>query len=66
MRIPIILMLLTVLLLPADLRGLADDVQAGIQTASAAISKFLKRGDDVQVAEADATPAQTTKLANIQ
>lgn len=51
MRIPVILMLLTVLLLPADLRGLADQVQTGTQTAQAMVIKFLKRDDAVQVAE---------------
>jgi hypothetical protein len=52
MRLPIILMLLTVLLLPADLRGLAAQVESGAESARAAVTKFLDRRDDVQVAEA--------------
>lgn len=52
MRLPIILMLLTIVLLPADLRGLAAQVQSGVDTARATVTKFLDRNDDVQVAEA--------------
>jgi hypothetical protein len=52
MRLPIILMLLTVLLLPADLQGLAHDVQTGAETARVAVAKFLDRSDEVQVADA--------------
>lgn len=52
MRLPIILMLLTVLLLPADLRGLAAQVETGAETARAAVAKFLDRDDDLLVAEA--------------
>lgn len=52
MRLPIILMLLTVVLLPADLRGLAAQVETGAETARAAVAKFLNRDDGVQVAEA--------------
>jgi hypothetical protein len=52
MRLPIILMLLTVLLLPADLEGLATQLQSGVQTAQAAVTKFLDRNDEVQVADA--------------
>lgn len=52
MRLPIVLMLLTVVLLPADLRGLAAQVQSGADTARAAVAKFLDRDDGVQVAEA--------------
>lgn len=52
MRLPIILMLLTVLLLPADLRGLAAQVESGAETARAAVAKFLDRDSDLQVAEA--------------
>jgi hypothetical protein len=52
MRLPIILMLLTVLLLPADLEGFAAQIQSGVQTAQAAVTKFLDRGDQMQVAEA--------------
>lgn len=52
MRLPIILILLTVLLLPADLRGLAAQVQAGADTARNAVARFLDRNDDeVKVAE---------------
>jgi hypothetical protein len=54
MRLPIILMLLTVLLLPADLRGLVAQVQSGADTARVAVAKFLDRNDDVKVA--DVTP----------
>lgn len=52
MRLPIILMLLTVLLLPADLQGLAHDLQAGAETARATVASFLDRNDEVQVADA--------------
>jgi hypothetical protein len=52
MRIPVILMLLTILLLPADLRGLASQVESGIEVARASVTKFLDRNDGVQVAEA--------------
>ncbi len=51
MRLPIILMLLTVLLLPADLRGLAAQVEAGAETARIAVAKFLDRNDEVKVAQ---------------
>jgi hypothetical protein len=54
MRLPIILMLLTILLLPADLRGLAAQVQSGVDTARATVTTFLDRNDDLQVAEASA------------
>ena len=55
MRIPVILMLLTILLLPADLRGLASQVESGIEVARASVTKFLDRNDGVQVAEAGPT-----------
>lgn len=56
MRLPIILMLLTIFLLPADLEGLAGQVQATAHTAQAMVVKLLKR-DDVQVAEASSRVA---------
>lgn len=52
MRLPIILMLLTIVLLPADLRGLAAQMQSGVDTARATVTTFLDRNDDVKVAEA--------------
>lgn len=52
MRLPIILMLLTVILLPADLQGLARDIESGVQTVTASAAKFIQRKDEVQVAEA--------------
>jgi len=52
MRLPIILMLLTVVLLPADLHGLVAQVQSGAETARVAVTKFLARNDEVKVAEA--------------
>ncbi len=52
MRLPIILMLLTVVLLPADLRGLAAHVQSGVETTQATLTRFLDRNHDVKVAEA--------------
>lgn len=55
MRIPVILMLLTILLLPADLRGLAAQVESGIKVARASVTNFLDRKDGVQVAEAGPT-----------
>ena len=57
MRLPIILMLLTVLLLPADLRGFAHDVQSGAKTAMSTVADFFGRDDGVQVA--DASPGLT-------
>jgi len=64
MRIPVILMLLTILLLPADLRGLAAQVQSGADTARAAVTKLLHRDDDLQVAEVSPAPGGT--LAQVQ
>ena len=55
MRLPIVLMLLTVLLLPADLRGLAAQVEAGAATTRVAVAKFLERDDKVKVAEVSPT-----------
>ena len=52
MRLPIILMLFTVLLLPADLLGLAAQVESGAETARAAVARFLDRDDDLLVADA--------------
>jgi hypothetical protein len=52
MRLPIILMLLTIALLPADLQGLAAQVQSGVDTARTTVTKFLDRSDEVKVAEA--------------
>ncbi len=53
MRVPIILILLVILLLPADLRGFADDIGTQVQAARATVSKYLERSreDAVQVAE---------------
>lgn len=55
MRIPVILMLLTVVLLPADLRGLVAQVESGVNVARASVVKFLDRNDGVQIAEAAPT-----------
>ena len=55
MRIPVILMLLIIVLLPADLRGLAAQVESGIDVARASITKFIVRKDGVQVADAAPT-----------
>jgi hypothetical protein len=52
MRIPVILMLFTIVLLPADLRGLVAQVESGVDVARASITKFLDRKDAVQVADA--------------
>jgi len=52
MRLPIILMLLTIVLLPADLQGLAAQVRTGVDTARATVTKFLDRSDALEVAEA--------------
>lgn len=66
MRLPIILMLLTVVLLPADLRGLAAQVEAGAETARAAVTKFLDRDDGVQVAEAAPALALGAKVTAVR
>ena len=52
MRLPVILMLLTILLLPADLEGFAAQVRSGAETAQATLAKFLDHNDEVQVAQA--------------
>jgi len=57
MRLPIILMLLTILLLPADLEGLAQDVQSGFHVATAAAARLLHQNNEVKVAEAPVAPA---------
>jgi hypothetical protein len=66
MRLPVILMLLTILLLPADLRGLAAQVQSGVDTAQAAVTKLLHHDDALQVAEAAAKPALGAKVTQVQ
>lgn len=66
MRLPIILMLLTVLLLPADLEGLVAQVQSGAETARVAVAKFLDRHDEVQVAEATPRLAPGSKVTEIR
>ncbi len=53
MRLPIILMLITVVLLPADLQGFAAQIQSGAETARTMVAKFLDRDDnEVKVAQA--------------
>lgn len=66
MRLPIILMLLTVVLLPADLRGLAAQVEAGAETARTALTRFLDRADGVQVAEAAPKLVLGGKVSEVQ
>lgn len=66
MRLPIILMLLTVLLLPADLRGLAAQVESGAETARAAVAKFFDRDDNLQVAEASPKLVLGGRVSNVQ
>jgi hypothetical protein len=66
MRLPIILMLLTVVLLPADLEGLAAQVKSGVETARVAVVKLLDRNDDVQVAQASSTPALGRTAIKVQ
>ena len=66
MRMPIVLMLLTVLLLPADLRGLAAQVQSGVESAGTAMTKLLDRDHDVKVAEAQPKPALGGKVTQVQ
>ncbi len=66
MRIPVILMLLTIILLPADLRGLAAQVQSGVDVARVSVTKFLDRRDSVQVAEAGPTLALGGKTGRTQ
>ena len=61
MRLPIILMLLVVLLLPADLRGFASDVEAQAQNVAAMVGNFLERNDKVQVAEVPAASRTVTR-----
>ena len=67
MRLPIILMLLTLVLLPADLQGLAAQVQYGIDTVrAAAVEKLLDRHDNVLIAEASPEPALGGKATEIR
>jgi len=66
MRLPIILMLLTVLLLPADLQGLAQDVQAGARTLTASVTRLLHRDDGLQVAEATRTLPLGSKVIEVR
>ena len=66
MRLPIILMLLTVVLLPADLRGLAAQVESGAEAARAAVAKFLDRDDNLQVAEASPKLVLGGKATNVR
>ncbi|WP_417308658.1 hypothetical protein [Devosia sp.] len=51
MRIPIILALLVVLLLPKDVQGLADDVGGYMQTATATVTGLFVRDEPTRVAE---------------
>jgi len=52
MRLPIILILLTVVLLPADLRGFANDIATQARVATAAVTDALRRDEPAaQVAE---------------
>lgn len=66
MRIPVILMLLAIVLLPADLRGLAAQVEAGADTARATVTRFLARNDGVQVAEASPELTLGGRATNVQ
>ena len=66
MRLPVILMLLTILLLPADLRGLAAQVEAGAETARTAVTKLLDGKDDVKVAEASAKLLPGAQVTQVQ
>jgi len=66
MRLPIILILLTIVLLPADLRGLAAQVQSSADTARAAVTKLLDRDDKLQVAEASPKLMLGGKATNVQ
>jgi hypothetical protein len=59
-------MLLTVLLLPADLQGFARDLQSGVQTVAATAGKFLARRDEVQVADASPRLTLGGKSPNVQ
>ncbi len=52
MRLPIILALIVVITLPKDVRGFVDDVSAQARIATASITRFLDRDDNVQVADA--------------
>lgn len=66
MRIPVILMLLIIVLLPADLRGLAAQVESGIDVARASVTRFLDRKDGVQVADAAPTLVLGGTSAQVQ
>ena len=66
MRIPVILMLLTILLLPADLRGLVAQVESGFDVARASVAKVLVRKDGVQVAEAGPTLVLGAPVAQVR
>lgn len=66
MRLPIILMLLTVVLLPADLRGLAAQLESGAETARAAVTKLLDRDAKIQVAEASPKLTLGGKTTNVR
>ena len=66
MRIPVILMLLTILLLPADLQGLAAQVQSGIDGAQATATKLLHRNDDLKVAEVSPQLTLGGKVAQVR
>ena len=66
MRLPIILMLLTVVLLPADLRGLAAQLESGAETARAAVTKFLDHDDNLQCAEASPKLVLGGKATNVR
>lgn len=43
MRLPIILALIVVITLPADIRGLTNDVVANVQVATATVGKLFGR-----------------------
>ena len=51
MRIPIILALLVVLLLPKDVGGLADDVSGYMHMAATTVTSFFARDEATRVAD---------------
>ena len=66
MRIPVVLMLLTILLLPADLQGLAAQLRTGADTAQAAVTKLLHRDDELKVAQVSTKLALGSTVAQVR
>jgi hypothetical protein len=62
MRLPIVLTLLVMFMLPADLDGLAADLGVHYRGATAAVAGFFDRNkDDSTIQVAAVRPAKTTE-----